>query len=489
MTGSYSTSFNHDQDMPAPKLFISYSWTSPAHEEWVLHLATELRQAGVDVVLDKWDLREGHDAAAFMERMVADDDVKKVALICDKAYAKKADARSGGVGTEAQIVSAEIYRKQEQDKFVAVVTERDDEGRPYLPTYYSSRIFIDLSDGSTYGENYDILLRWIFDKPLHIKPDLGKPPAFLEGSEADVVLATPQYARRVTEALRNRPDRALPFLREYLERFAEEMERMRLMPGDGPEFIDAVIASIAEFEPYRNELNEVVDGAALYGSGDGFGEALHAFFERAMTYFERPGGNGSWQEHHADNYHFIVHEMFLYTVATLLKRHKWAWAKMLWERPYYIQARSEYSQDRLADYTCFRRHIRTLAARQGNRLSLRADMLRERCRGVQLRFADIMQADFLTFARSSLQAEAEGVESQLWWPETLLYAADQRTPFEIFARARSRQHLEIVLQLIGLERKEDLGPLLENGAQLPRWQFHRFTPRMLVGFESLGVVP
>ena len=48
--------------MTHPKLFISYSWSSPEHEQWVLKLATELRENGVDVTLDKWDLKEGHDA-------------------------------------------------------------------------------------------------------------------------------------------------------------------------------------------------------------------------------------------------------------------------------------------------------------------------------------------------------------------------------------------------------------------------------------------
>jgi SEFIR domain len=48
--------------MSGPKTFISYSWTSKDHERWVLDLATALRDNGVDVILDKWDLREGHDA-------------------------------------------------------------------------------------------------------------------------------------------------------------------------------------------------------------------------------------------------------------------------------------------------------------------------------------------------------------------------------------------------------------------------------------------
>jgi hypothetical protein len=50
----------------------------------VLRLAGELRASGVDVTLDKWDLKEGHDAHAFMEQMVTDPDIEKVIMVCDK---------------------------------------------------------------------------------------------------------------------------------------------------------------------------------------------------------------------------------------------------------------------------------------------------------------------------------------------------------------------------------------------------------------------
>ena len=53
--------------MKATKAFVSYSWSDPEHEEWVLQLATELMESGVRVILDKWDLKEGHEANAFME--------------------------------------------------------------------------------------------------------------------------------------------------------------------------------------------------------------------------------------------------------------------------------------------------------------------------------------------------------------------------------------------------------------------------------------
>ncbi len=100
-------------------------------------LVTELRQEGVDVILDKWDLKEGHDVITFMEKMVSDPEIRKVAIICDRLYVeKKADKRSGGVGKETQIITPEIYEKADQGKFVAIIAEKDGEGKPYRPIYY-----------------------------------------------------------------------------------------------------------------------------------------------------------------------------------------------------------------------------------------------------------------------------------------------------------------------------------------------------------------
>lgn len=60
---------------PQPIVFVSYSWTTPAHEGRVRELASELRSAyQLDVRFDKWDLRTGEDALHFMERMIRDSD-------------------------------------------------------------------------------------------------------------------------------------------------------------------------------------------------------------------------------------------------------------------------------------------------------------------------------------------------------------------------------------------------------------------------------
>lgn len=76
-----------------PKIFISYSWTTPKHEDWVINLAERLVSDGIDVVIDKWNLKEGHDKFDFMESMVKSTDINKVLIILDKKYYEKAEQR------------------------------------------------------------------------------------------------------------------------------------------------------------------------------------------------------------------------------------------------------------------------------------------------------------------------------------------------------------------------------------------------------------
>ena len=161
-------------------MFISYSWTSLGHRTTVKQWAERLLADGVEVVLDIFELKEGHDKYAFMERMVTDPSVSHVLVMCDKAYAEKADARRAGVGTESQIISKEVYEKVDQSKFIPIACELDDKGNWYLPTFLKSRIGIDFSSSEAVNENWERLVRLLFGKPLHVKPLVGKPPAYLQ---------------------------------------------------------------------------------------------------------------------------------------------------------------------------------------------------------------------------------------------------------------------------------------------------------------------
>ena len=175
-----------------PKAFISYSWTTPAHQAVIKRWAERLLADGIDVVLDIFELKEGHDKFAFMERMVTDTSVTHVLMMCDKTYAEKADVRKAGVGTESQIISKEVYEKVDQSKFIPLICNLDVKGDPYLPTLLKSRIWIDFSNDEAVNKNWEQLVRLLHGKPLHIKPGIGKAPAYLRDDQA---IASPAIAK------------------------------------------------------------------------------------------------------------------------------------------------------------------------------------------------------------------------------------------------------------------------------------------------------
>ncbi len=477
----------------APRLFISYSWTSLPHEEWVLSLATELRESGVDVVLDKWDLREGHDAHAFMEKMVTDPNIKKVAMVCDRLYAEKADGRSGGVGAETQIMSAEIYAKQDQTKFVAVLPERNDDGQPFLPAYYKSRVYIDLSNPDLYARNFEQLLRWIYDKPRHVKPDLGNAPAFL-AEDVTPSLKTTVPFRRALRAIRENKPYCNGALREYFEVFAGNLEEFRIAGGDG-EFDEKVMRNIEEFLPYRNEAIEIFMATARYCPTQESWKSLHRFIESLFPYIDRVETMSSWQEWDFDNFKFIAHELFLYAVAVLLRFECFAGVAHLLRQYYYVSHNATRGYDAMMPFSELRQYSKSLAYRNERlglgRLSLHADLLEQRVKASGLPFQQIMQADLVLFVRDCLDAMRTG-RSQHWWPETLLYAGRQYGPFEIFARSQSQQYFENMKQIFDIESKDDFvpmfGALKERKLTTPTWQSHSVNPSKLMGFDRLAML-
>src|SRR5207302_6480783 len=111
--------------------------------------------------------------------------------------------------------------------------------------------------------SFDQLVRWVYDQPVHKKPELGVKPAFLTTEASAIQLATSARFRRAVDAMKAGRDYAPAVATEYLTLMATEFEKLRLDPASNP-FDDAVVNSIEEFLPYRNELIEFFTTAALY---------------------------------------------------------------------------------------------------------------------------------------------------------------------------------------------------------------------------------
>lgn len=473
--------------MSEPKVFISYSWTTPAHERWVLNLAEELIQSRIDVVLDKWDLKPGQDSIDFMEQMVKDPTIDKVLMISDKAYAEKADNRSGGVGTESQIISKKIYEQVNQERFIAIITEKDATGNAYTPLFYHSRLYIDLSEPDRYAEGFESLVRCIYGHPQFKKPELGKKPDYLT-SDSNLSLGTSALFKRASSAIREQKPFAAPALEEYLTTFSDNLEQIRITPSHEEIFDDAVISSIQAFVPVRNELLQIIEISCRYLPQDTFSEITHRFLESLTTYFHNRNGRSSYSSTDFDNFKFVISEIFLYIVTILIKNNKLLAASTLINQPYYIQT-SNTGKPYLTNCECFYEHAECLDYRTSRlslgRTSLSADITKENSNGSGIDFRLLMQTDFILFVRVSID------KSGYWWPRTLVYLGHFPGAFELFHRAASQQYFDKIKSLLNIEKKSDLNQLVEeeksNGSRYYGFGFN-FQIKRLLNYDDLCTV-
>ncbi len=435
-----------------PKLFISYSWTSPQHKQWVLDLAKKLFDSHVDVKLDQWELRAGHDTIAFMEQMVTDPTIDKVLMIVDKNYAEKANAGKGNVGTETQIISKKVYENKGQEKFVALVLDKDEKGMAYLPVYCQSRMYIDFSEPQNYDEKFKELLGWIFDKPLQVKPERGKPSASLL-NEAKIDIKTAIPFRRAIEAIEEGKGNSSGYVADYLESLSDGLEEFRIKKYEGA-FDDAVIESIESFMPYRAEFINLISVMTKYSVVDNCANILHKFFEELIPYLCSPKNMNGYSETAFDNFRFIIHELFLYTVAILLKAEKFEIIEDFLSKGYYVKRNIQGKTNLKMSYIVFFNFVESLRTKNNRQKHKQACLLKDRTEGSGIDFQYLMQVDFMLFMRREMLANEW---SDFWGPITLLYETwPLESAFEIFVRAESVKYFDKIKGLIGIEHKNDI---------------------------------
>lgn len=476
----------------SPRVFISYSWSSEAHKQWVLDLATELRGSYVDVVLDQWDLKEGHDAHAFMEQMVTDPEISKVIVVCDKNYVQKSERRAGGVGTEAQIMTPEIYGKQKQEKFVAVVTEKDDEGNFCLPVYLRGRIFIDFCDDGYFSERFEQLVRWIFDKPLRVKPPLGQVPEFLKDVTVPRI-GSNIYYRRALEALRDGKQNAIGLASDYFMDFCDEFEKTRI-PLSGSiatEILEEkVFEKINSTKFYRDELVSISFLLSRFAGDDDVIRIYVRLMERLQSYCLDPENVSFHVDWALGHYQFFCNEMFLIIVASLVRHERFVAMGGVVDAVYYVQVPGS-ERGRSQSFVEFREPVQALEQRNRRlnlrRTSLHADLIKDRCTTGIVKFSEIMQADFVLFLKASFQEKH-------WRPNTLLYCSHFHGPFEIFARSMSQKYFQKLGKFFNVASGDEFRAKInwlttDPSYRLPRWNHFYLPVAEASGAMNIGTRP
>lgn len=426
-----------------PKVFISYSWTSPDHEEYVIKLAEFLRANGVDSILDKWDLVDGNDTFVFMEKMVTDPKINKVLLICDKSYVNKANNRNGGVGTESQIISSEVYNKTDQIKFIAVVVERDENGDLCVPVFLKSRKHIDF----TSGPDYERLLRAIFDKPLHIKPPLGKPPSFITDTPQIVQTSGKffLFQESIKQDKKTVNGNFIDFLEESVEYIKTEyIEEFK----NNIEHDEQIFESITRLKILKNQICEAIILICKYNQHELIAN-IPSFLEKLLEQCQHKT-QIKYNTLQFDNIKFFVSEFFLTLLAIFIQYEKYTLFCEFIDRTYIYKNEHKY-------FNLFKIQLDSLDYKRNtrlklNRLSPSYDLLKERCDTREIHFNKIMEVDLILWFRSFREDTCNH-----WFPGSLMYFNGyDGGKLPLFLRAESKTEFEKIKMLFGVDSINEL---------------------------------
>lgn len=188
--------------MSDPNAFVSYSWDDDQHKEWVAKLATNLRNDGVETILDQWHAVPGDQLPEFMERQIRENDY--VLIICTPNYRLKSDGRKGGVGYEGDIMTAEVHNQRNHRKFIPVLARGTWEDA--APSWLKGKYYVDLSSPGRYEKNYQDLLATLLGErqsapPLRKSLETSSTPQAEESSPSDPLRIVGVIVDEVTEPI------------------------------------------------------------------------------------------------------------------------------------------------------------------------------------------------------------------------------------------------------------------------------------------------
>lgn len=452
----------------------------------MLAFASRLRADGLDVILDKWHLKGGQDTLTFMEKMVADDTVKKVLMICDEGYVDRANSRDGGVGTEAQIISGKVYQQTDQTKFGAVVVELDAEGKPYLPHYFSTRLYFDLSDEDALAVNYEEVVRWCYDKPFHVAPPIGKRPSYLEKTKEAANLTVPSSTRRLIGRNDGRVDR------DELSQLAAEVSRIDIeLDSEAPD--ESIVSAIDGSREFREACYSAIRRVLRSGDDDAKKvDLIHAFLEQAFSP-AAPRQSGPVSVFQSDFKEFMAHDLLVSAVAIAFEERAFGIVDKVLGRPF-IRRRYEDQLGEAYEFRKMRPYLRSLDEYRKkrlnlNRISVHADKLRECHEGSTVDFVSFMEADFAIYVRDIVTPEGKK-DGYDWYPLSLVYAVRRYGAFPLFLRGISADFWEQISVFFDGLSADEFRAKISEAFQNPRaalhWEYDRLDVADLANLEKLG---
>lgn len=186
------------------KIFVSYSWDSQEHQEWIAHLVRRLRNEGYNATYDQYITSQNTiNLNRMMVEHIKNDDY--VIVVVTENYANKADEFTGGVGFETELLLSVINENRDN---VIVVAKQPDINSKRVPFYLKGYHYIDFSNDD-FESSLDDLIYRLQKTPKYDIGEIGekkirqpKIPA-IQSTNNVSVLNIPSF-KKVTDLDKNR---------------------------------------------------------------------------------------------------------------------------------------------------------------------------------------------------------------------------------------------------------------------------------------------
>ena len=467
-----------------PKVFISYCWTNQEYRDRIRLYANRLISNGIKVVIDLYDLKPGQDMYAFMESMVNDPSITHVLAFLNKQYVEKANARQGGVGTESQILSQELYEKIDQTRILPIFCEKEEDGKLVAPTFFKGRIGFDFSSLDAENDNWEQLLRTLAGKPRYVKPALGPLPAFLKDDFVLPDLPTnyafdrlkPFYATKQSAediARMDYEDAAFEFLDKY--RIHEEPTQAELSPWD-----ETVQKKLNELIPFRNQFIEWLFLEIRSTTDDKkLAERLKPLVSRMIGFKGRPEDLKAWNDGigEFDVVDTFLYEIALYMCAMLLRFDRNEVLHELLYSRYFAPLADNLHRRQFCGFhelycVGYSFHNRNERLKL-NRIDMLADWIKEHAVGRYATFTQLSDADgILCLAGMGLSSVMD-----YWHPRTFVYHRWDEEGVSIFRAARYIEFAHRLSRIFGgkpieVLKKQVQEALKKHNEYLNRFDMH-----------------
>jgi hypothetical protein len=152
----------------APTCFVSYSWGISEHERWVVQFAKDLRNAGIDVLLDKWYVIPGANLDRYIERIMKTD---YVAVVGTPRLRQKYDSTSSDpvVTAELDMVNLRVRQPNLYGHTILPILLDGESNTAFTPQM-QKLVYVDFRQSAFYFRQlFDMIWRLYdlpFDNPL-----------------------------------------------------------------------------------------------------------------------------------------------------------------------------------------------------------------------------------------------------------------------------------------------------------------------------------